>query len=466
MKKLIFYSVILSLVGLPLFPESGVAEEILIREPPPAVRKNFGLTSFYQQWIDVEGFPVVASENVSPYAMKEAVWLIRQAIGHRPDVLRAMAQGRIRFSVMAHNEMTTQIPEHSDLRPSFYWDRRTRGLGATLARPSVSCGEENLLNYPGDPYRTENILIHEFAHAVHQMGLNAIDKSFNDRLRMTFKAATDKGLWNGTYASTNKEEYWAEGVQSWFNTNRENDAEHNNVNTRIELKDYDPELATLLTQVFGDTDWRYTRPAMRAHQEHLLGFDQQELPKFIWPPELQACYQQLFDPEGNGGEKWVNLDPKDPSRLSLLRSPGKETKSRRSCLINRGAEATYYLVKSNGTERYSGRLAPFQGFNLNLTYIGHVWLIKDKKGDNLALFQADEKPGRVYIGPKALTRLAGHDQQGAAGSQLTEPFVVSVLDQSGFASPGIPVDFSLSQVEGHYRFTTLPPMPKGKPPLR
>ena len=57
-----------------------VIEDFLIPEPsvpPLTVRENFELTSFYQQWIDVEGFPVVASEKVSPYAVKEAAWLIR-----------------------------------------------------------------------------------------------------------------------------------------------------------------------------------------------------------------------------------------------------------------------------------------------------------------------------------------------------------------------------------------------------
>lgn len=51
---------------------------------------------------------------------------------------------------MAQDEMTTDVPEHCDLRPKDYWDRRARRLGATDARPAVSCGEENLLCLPGD----------------------------------------------------------------------------------------------------------------------------------------------------------------------------------------------------------------------------------------------------------------------------------------------------------------------------
>ena len=68
------------------------------------------------------------------------------------------------------------------------------------------------------------------------------------------KSALADGKWKGTYAAQNKEEYWAEGVQSWFDTNRSNDHEHNDIDTRDELKPYDPGLAALLAEVFGDNE--------------------------------------------------------------------------------------------------------------------------------------------------------------------------------------------------------------------
>ena len=43
--------------------------------PPVEVRDFFDLTPFYQQWINVGGFPVLASEEVNPYAIKEAAWV-------------------------------------------------------------------------------------------------------------------------------------------------------------------------------------------------------------------------------------------------------------------------------------------------------------------------------------------------------------------------------------------------------
>jgi len=39
----------------------------------------------------------------------------------------------------------------------------------------TSCGEENLLVFQGDPYSSENSLIHEFAHNMHLRGLIRVD---------------------------------------------------------------------------------------------------------------------------------------------------------------------------------------------------------------------------------------------------------------------------------------------------
>ena len=53
--------------------------------------------------------------------------------------------------------------------------------GHPVAGPATSCGEENLLCMRGDPYATENILIHEFAHTIHQIGLAQVDATFQNR---------------------------------------------------------------------------------------------------------------------------------------------------------------------------------------------------------------------------------------------------------------------------------------------
>ena len=98
-------------------------------------------------------------------------------------------------------------------------------------------------------------MIHEFAHAIHLNGIYDIDTTFDKRLKQTYEKAMSKGLWEKKYASNNHYEYWAEGVQSWFNTNRPPDHDHNHVDNREELKSYDPDLANMVKEVFGDLPW-------------------------------------------------------------------------------------------------------------------------------------------------------------------------------------------------------------------
>ncbi|MEM6916908.1 MAG: hypothetical protein AAF491_10115, partial [Verrucomicrobiota bacterium] len=162
----------------------------------------------------------------------------------------------------------------------------------SLTDPFCSCGEENLLGYQGDPYSTENILIHELAHNIHLRGMTNIDTTFDRRLRETYKAAMEAGLWKGKYASVNHSEYFAEGVQSWFDDNRENDHDHNHVNTRAELLEYDPGLAAMCREVFGDTALKYTKPVTRLHG-HLEDYDPSTAPTFVWPERLQRAKQMI-----------------------------------------------------------------------------------------------------------------------------------------------------------------------------
>ena len=193
---------------------------------------------------------------------------------------------------MAHNEFTTDVPEHAHLRPKDYWDARARGLGGTTREPVCSCGAENLLCYEGDPYHAENILIHEFAHNIHLTGMVNVDPSFDERLKRAYDRAMKAGLWKTKYASTNHAEYWAEGVQSWFNNNRPPDHDHNHVDTRGELREYDPELAELCEEVFGDTELVYTRPETRL-KGHLTGYNPQTAPKFVWPSRLDKARAEI-----------------------------------------------------------------------------------------------------------------------------------------------------------------------------
>jgi len=264
-----------------------------VTAPPATEVERLQLDPFYEQYVTASGVPIVASSKVSPYAMLEARHLINRMLDGRDDIRAKLVENKVRFAIMAVTEMTTAVPEHATLEPGKYWDRRARGLGATKHRPCVSCGEENLLRYPGDPYYEESILLHEFAHAIHHMALVDLDETFDERLKEAYQAAMKAGLWKDKYAASNRAEYWAEGAQSWFDDNREDDHDHNHVNTREELRAYDPELASLCEEVFGDRAWRYQKPKDRDPKDraHLKGYDVERAPRFRWPAGLEAWYR-------------------------------------------------------------------------------------------------------------------------------------------------------------------------------
>lgn len=251
-----------------------------------------GVPAFYTQRASASGFPIVASAKVNPYALKEAAFLLDLMLAQRPDVRTAMIRSGARLSIMAHDEYTTDLPEWAHLTPKDYRDARARGMGGSQTDPYCSCAEENVLGYPGDPYAAECILIHEFAHNIHLRGMVNLDPTFDPRLRAAYDAAMKAGLWKAAYASVNHHEYFAEGVQNWFDNNRENDNEHNHVNTRAELLAYDPGLAALCREVFGDTEIRYTKPATRL-TGHLAGYDPAKAPTFVWPERLKQAKAEI-----------------------------------------------------------------------------------------------------------------------------------------------------------------------------
>jgi len=278
LRGLAFVSAAMSIAASAEFPE------IQVERLPDRERSRLNLAEFYEQFASADGIPIVASGRVRPEAVAEAAWIVSRMLARRPDVARALATSPVRVAVMAHDEFTTDIPEHADLRPAERWNRRARGLGATDARPAVSCGEENLLCFPGDPYVGENILVHEFAHTVHEIGLRAVDPTFQKRLEAAFALAKDRDCWRGTYALTNPAEYWAEGVQSWLGCNRTGGGIHGPLNSAAAVREHDPPLAALLAEVFGGEPWVYVVPADRpaGDRRHLAGFDPGRAPRFDW----------------------------------------------------------------------------------------------------------------------------------------------------------------------------------------
>lgn len=242
-----------------------------ISRPPDSLNLD---TVFYRKYIDAGGIPVVSSAKVPDEGLLVARDIIVHMLLNRPDLREYMAAHGQRVGVMSVNEVTTDIPEQRDWKkPAYddrrltdgeraryyqpggiasmtdrdYWARRARGMGGRY----TTCAEENVLGYPGTRYYGENILVHEFSHAIHS-AIRRVDPELAADIQKAYEAAMEAGRFPRHYASNTVAEYWAEGTQWWFGSNYEACFPDATLYTADDLKAYDPTLYSLLARVYPD----------------------------------------------------------------------------------------------------------------------------------------------------------------------------------------------------------------------
>ena len=269
----------------------GMGDEPSSVDPAPpvvsAVPETLQLDPFYRKYTDAAGIAIVGSDQVPDQAIRVAHGIVNHLLANRNDLRSAMVARRMRVIVMAQSESTTDLPEQKDwkkptrddprlttgekdhyddkigkLTDKEYWDGRARGMGGN----PTSCAEENLLGYPGTRYYGENILVHEFAHGIMDIGIRRADPDLYREIKEAYRAAMDQGLWSKHYAATTAAEYWAEGTQTWFWSNYEYNDKGRVVMTPDDLKAYDPRLYDLLARVYADhkiPDDRYHAQGLR-----------------------------------------------------------------------------------------------------------------------------------------------------------------------------------------------------------
>lgn len=221
---------------------------------PERVRAAYQLDSFYKKYANAGGVPVLASDKPVDRTLQLACMLVKEMTSERLDVQAALLTSKVTFAILGSDEVTTDIPEYRDL-PDYY-DTRSRGLGGHTGL----CAEENLMcDRQHDPYRGQSTCVHELAHTIAIYGLLGADSSFEDRLADAYRRAREAGLWPNTLAAQDAQEYWAEGVQAWYDSNLEADPAdgvHGPINTQRELESYDRVLYNLIDELLPtETRW-------------------------------------------------------------------------------------------------------------------------------------------------------------------------------------------------------------------
>lgn len=220
---------------------------------PVAVVQRYALTDpWYAKYSEVRGIPVVGSAAVDDRTLRVARQTIARVLATTPrETVRRLRKANFHVAVIARNERIGAIPEARDrLGPDsdrLYWG----GFGATLHWPLAVATEANLADQAGE----ENLLIYSLAGSIAELALKPGNRSFAPALDRAYVHALEKGLWPNSYARANSASYWAEGVQSYFDANREGsqagDGIHGRVNTRRELRAHDPLLYRLIEEAFG-----------------------------------------------------------------------------------------------------------------------------------------------------------------------------------------------------------------------
>ena len=172
-------------------------------------------------------------------------------LSNLPSVRVKLRAAGAELHIIGRDQVTTDLPEwrHDKGKPLDEYhgltrDQRTRGMGGLL----TSCGEENLLKLEKDRYRGRDICVHEFAHNILGHG---VSREVRQKVREQYRRSLDHGLWVGSYAGSNFDEFFAELTMWYFGTHGDLGMKGAKpANGRDGLKAYDPEAFALLDDFY------------------------------------------------------------------------------------------------------------------------------------------------------------------------------------------------------------------------
>lgn len=206
---------------------------------------------FFAKRLDYERIPIKAPTNVVDQALFAAYDRLSMMLTHLPSVRAKLAKAGAELHIIGRDQVTTDLPDwrHDKGKPLAEYngltrDQRTRGMGGL----HTSCGEENLLRLEKDRYRGRDICVHEFAHNILNHGA---PPEFRQKVRQQHRRSLERGLWIGSYAGSNLDEFFAELSMWYFGTHGDLTMQGPKpANGREGLLAYDPEAFRLLDDFY------------------------------------------------------------------------------------------------------------------------------------------------------------------------------------------------------------------------
>ena len=250
--------------------------------PPPA---KFKIDPYYTKFTFAREFTVLGSQHVSDAALLKANDTVRKMFAYRHDILKAMIADGARLVVLGRREKLSDLPEFKDAKKQTAFDE-ARYFDYSPERKLMVVPEENVLGLPADPFAGKSMVVSVFAKALYrvtatrpvipdfdkqrslqqyELRVRRLDVDFDRALGKLYDEAMDKKLWKGTPSARDRVEYWAAGVEAYFDAVGAGFPPQNAerpITTREALKAYDAGLYSLVNETMAyseHVDWRFRR---------------------------------------------------------------------------------------------------------------------------------------------------------------------------------------------------------------
>lgn len=249
---------------------------------PPAKLK---IDPYYTKFTSAREFIVLGSNHVRDEALLKANDTMRKMFAYRHDILKVMIAEGARLVVLGLKEKLSDLPEFKDANNRVDFDE-VRYLEYTPGLKRLVVPEENVLGLAGEPFAGKCMVVSVLAKGLcqtaglrpvdadfeqrrgkqqYELRVKRLDIEFDRRLEKHHDEAMNKGLWRGTAAARNRGEYWAAGVEAYFDAAGDGTPPHGAdrpITTREALKAYDPSLFALVEETMAykeHVDWRFQR---------------------------------------------------------------------------------------------------------------------------------------------------------------------------------------------------------------
>jgi hypothetical protein len=244
---------------------------------PPA---KFKFDPYYTKFTYAREFPVLGSKQVADEALLKANDTIRKMFAYRHDILKAIIVDGARLVVLGRFEKLSDLPEFKNGKVSV---DDVRYLDYSPAVKLIVVPEENILGLPSDPFAGKCIVVSSFARAMYhvtalrpvipdfqkqrslqqyELRVKRMDIQFDNKLKSLFEQAAGREIWKGTPAARDRVEYWAAGVEAYFDAAGAGlppIGADRPITTREAIKAHDSALYKLVDETMayaGHVDWR------------------------------------------------------------------------------------------------------------------------------------------------------------------------------------------------------------------